>query len=74
MRKTQKTQIEQTLTLMGKVHEEIRKQMTEGRKENVLQLLNDCQVCLSVCAYQVLLASGGLLNLMQQEIIKLPDL
>ena len=43
MRKTQKTQIEQTLTLMGKVHEEIRKQMTEGRKENVLQLLNDCQ-------------------------------
>ena len=43
MRKTQKTQIEATLTLMGKVHEEIQKQMAEGRKENVLQLLNDCQ-------------------------------
>ena len=43
MRKAQKTQIEETLALMGKVHEEIRKQIAEGRKENVLQLLNDCQ-------------------------------
>ena len=43
MRKTQKRKIEETLTLMGKVHEEIRHQMTEGRRENVLQLLQDCQ-------------------------------
>lgn len=43
MRKTQKRKIEETLTLMGKVHEEIRHQMTEGQRENVLQLLQDCQ-------------------------------
>ncbi len=43
MRKTQKRKIEETLTLMGKVHEEIRHQMIESRKENVLQLLQDCQ-------------------------------
>ncbi len=43
MRKAQKTQIEETFSLMGKVHEEIRKQMAEGNRENVMQLLNDCQ-------------------------------
>ncbi len=43
MRKAQKQQIEETFSLMGKVHEEIRKQIADGNRENVLQLLSDCQ-------------------------------
>ena len=43
MRKAQKTQIEETFSLMGKVHEEIRKQISEGNREAAMQLLNDCQ-------------------------------
>ena len=43
MRKAQKTQIEETFSLMGKVHEEIRKQISEGNREAAMQLLSDCQ-------------------------------
>ncbi len=43
MRKAQKTQIEETFALMGKAHEEIRRQIADGNRENVLRLLNDCQ-------------------------------
>ena len=41
MRKAQKTQIEETFSLMGKVHEEIRKQIAEGNREAAMQLLSD---------------------------------
>ncbi len=43
MRKAQKTQIEETFSLMEKAHEEIRKWLAQGNRENVLQLLGDCQ-------------------------------
>lgn len=43
MRKVQKTQIEETLALMKKAHEEIRKQLSDQNREVVMQLLSDCQ-------------------------------
>ena len=43
MRKAQKNQIEQTLSLMRKAHEEIRKQLGDQNREIAMQLLSDCQ-------------------------------
>ncbi len=43
MRKVQKKQIEETIALIGKVHEEIRKQLADGNRENVMRLLSDAQ-------------------------------
>ena len=43
MRKVQKKQIEETIALMGKVHEEIRKQLADGNRVNARQLLSDAQ-------------------------------
>lgn len=43
MRKSQKTQIENFLHLLGRAHEEIKKAITSGKKDTALELLAQCQ-------------------------------
>lgn len=43
MRKTQKTQIEDFLHLLGRAHEEIKKAISSGKKDTALDLLSQCQ-------------------------------